>query len=80
MADARAKLTKAFQEVDKDHNGTIDQGELERVLSAYYKASGKPVDTGKVKSESAAFMKEVDTNHDNKITLDEFVKYFSKFC
>ena len=39
--------------MDKDHNGTIDQGELERVLSAYYKASGKPVDTGKVKSESA---------------------------
>jgi len=80
MADARAKLTKAFQEVDKDHNGTIDQSELERVLASYYKATGKAADAARVKSESCAFMKEVDTNHDNKITLEEFIKYFSKYC
>ena len=52
-ADAKAKLTSAFQQVDRDHNGQIDGAELESVLAAYYKSAGKPVDAAKVKTESA---------------------------
>jgi len=52
-ADAKAKLTAAFQQVDRDHNGQIDGTELEAVLATYYKSAGKPVDAAKMKTESA---------------------------
>jgi len=83
MADcknAEAALTKAFRSVDLDHSGSIDTAEVEKVLEAYYKHSGKPIDHAKIKNESAAFMRDVDKNKDNKISLDEFVKYFMQFC
>jgi len=79
-ADVKAKLMKAFQEVDRDHNGTIDGGELEQVLKAYYKATGKNADAAKIRSEAASFMQDVDKNRDNKINLDEFITYFMQFC
>jgi len=79
-SDVKAKLTKAFQEVDRDHNGQIDGSELERVLEAYYKATGKHADQHKIREEAASFMQDVDKNRDNKINLDEFIQYFMQFC
>jgi Ca2+-binding EF-hand superfamily protein len=79
-SDAKAALTKAFNQVDTDHSGSIDASELEKVLQSYYKSAGKPVDAGKIKSDTAAFLQEVDKNHDNKVNLDEFINFFMQFC
>lgn len=79
-SDVRAKLARAFQEVDSDHSGSIDSVELEKVLTSYYKATGRQVDCSKIKREAAAFLKDVDKNNDKKISQEEFIQYFLKFC
>jgi Ca2+-binding EF-hand superfamily protein len=79
-AEAKAALTKAFQQVDTDKSGTIDSAELEKVLQSYYKSSGKTADAAKIKSEAAAFLKEVDKNNDKQVNLEEFIDYFMQFC
>jgi len=73
-------LTKAFNQVDTDKNGTIDARELENILMSYYKSTGKPCDAGKIKTDAQAFLRDVDKDHDNKINLKEFLEYFSQFC
>jgi len=78
--EAKEALTKAFNQVDTDKSGSIDSGEIESVLRAYYKSSGKTADESKIKSEAAAFLKEVDKNKDNKVNLEEFIDYFLQFC
>jgi len=79
-ADTKAKLTAAFNQVDTDKSGWIDVKEVENVLTNYYKSAGKTCDPAKCKKEAGDFMKDVDQNKDSKITLDEFLKYFSQFC
>jgi len=79
-AKAKEALTKAFQMVDTNKSGSIEADEVDKVLMAYYKSSGKPCDSAKCKTEREAFMRDVDKNKDNKISLDEFVKYFMQFC
>jgi Ca2+-binding EF-hand superfamily protein len=73
-------LTKAFHEVDLDKSGFIEGREIENVLTGYYKAAGKPVKVDQIKTETKSFMQKVDKNHDNKISLDEFLAYFTQFC
>jgi len=73
-------LTKAFNQVDTDKSGSIESGEIEAVLRAYYKSSGKTVDDTKIRSEAAAFLNEVDKNKDKKVNLEEFIDYFLQFC
>jgi len=73
-------LTKAFNEVDTDKSGTVSAQEIERILVSYYKQSGKPCDNAKIKSEAESFLRDVDTNRDGKIELNEFLKYFEQFC
>jgi len=77
---AKEALLKAFDQVDTNHSGTIEGSEVEAVLQAYYKHSGKQCDAAKCKNESQAFMKELDKNKDNKISRDEFLNYFMQFC
>ena len=78
--EAKAALTKAFQQVDTDNSGTIESGELEKVLTNFYSSSGKKVDKAKIQDEVKKFIEELDVNKDNKINLDEFLNYFLQFC
>jgi Ca2+-binding EF-hand superfamily protein len=78
--DSKTALTNAFKMVDTDNSGSIDASELEKVLQTYYKSSGKPVDAAKIKSDTTAFLQEVDKNRDNKVNLDEFLNFFTQFC
>jgi len=79
-AKAKEALTKAFNEVDTDKSGSISAGEIEKILVAYYKHSGKPVDHSKITSEGQAFIRDVDKDKNGTISLDEFVNYFMQFC
>jgi len=73
-------LTKAFNEVDADHSGSITCSEIERVLLAYHKHTGKPVDQQKIQNECKAFLRDVDKDQNGKIELNEFINYFKQFC
>jgi len=71
------RLTKAFQEIDKDHNGYIDIKELETAFCSAFKASGRPADEAEIKRACANIMKGLDTDKDNKVTLKEYLEYYT---
>jgi len=73
-----ARLTKVFRDIDKDNNGYIDISELEHAFGAAFKASGRPMDTAEVKRACQHIMKGIDRNKDNKITLDEYIQYYTQ--
>jgi len=73
-------LTEAFNEIDCNHQGFIDEGELEKLLAMYYKRCGRPLDQAKIKTDAEAFLRDVDKNRDGKIELNEFINYFMQFC
>jgi len=77
---AKEALTKAFQQVDTDKSGYIESAEIEKVLQAYYKQTGKPCDSAKCKKECQDFLKDVDKNMDHKVSQEEFIQYFMQFC
>jgi len=77
---AREALTKAFQEIDADKSGSISVSELEKVLVAFYKHSGKPADPSKIASEAQSCIRDLDKNKDGKIDMNEFINYFMQFC
>jgi Ca2+-binding EF-hand superfamily protein len=77
-AEEIARLTKVFHDIDKDNNGYIDISELEDAFSTAFKASGRPVDAAEVKRACQNIMKGIDRNKDNKITLDEYVQYYTQ--
>jgi Ca2+-binding EF-hand superfamily protein len=74
----REELTKAYNEIDANHNGKISAKEIERSLVANYKKAGKPVDEAKLKAEVQEFIKAVDQNNDGRIQLNEFIDFFVK--
>jgi len=78
-ADAEKCLKEAFNSVDTDHSGFVEEKEVTAVLTAYYKSKGKPCDPAKMDKDVKSFLADVDKNNDNKISLDEFVKYFMQF-
>lgn len=61
-------MTKVFQSFDKDSSGFIDIGELADVA----KELGRPMDA----DELEECMKDLDINKDNKISFDEFSKWW----
>jgi len=75
-ADAEKCLKEAFNAIDTDHSGTIEGKEIEAVLVAYHKSKGKPHDSAKLKKEVQSFLNDCYKNHDNKVSQDEFLKYF----
>jgi len=64
----RNDLRQAFDKVDKDNSGAIDLSELEALC-------GQLNHTVK-HDEVTALFKEIDTNHDGKISFEEFVAWF----
>jgi len=78
-ADAEKSLRAAFNAIDTDHSGSIEGKEVEAVLVAYHKSKGKPQDSAKLKKEVQSFLNDCDKNHDNKVSVDEFLKYFMQF-
>jgi Ca2+-binding EF-hand superfamily protein len=72
------RLTKAFHEIDKDNNGFIDISELEHAFAAAFKASGRPADDAEIKRACANIMKGLDKDKDNKVTLEEYIEYYTK--
>lgn len=51
--------------------------ELEKAFGAAFKASGRPADEAEIKRACANIMKSVDKNKDNKITLEEYIQYYT---
>jgi len=75
--DQIEKLTDAFKNIDKDNSGFIDLSELENAFGQAFKATGKPVDEAEIKRACANIMKSVDKDKDNKITLEEYIQYYT---
>lgn len=61
-------MKKAFQSFDKDGSGYIDINELREVS----KELGRPMDA----AELEECMQDLDQNKDNKITYDEFKRWW----
>lgn len=61
-------INKVFKSFDKDGSGFIDINELSDVS----KELGRPLDA----AELEECMKDLDLNKDNKISLDEFQKWW----
>jgi len=76
--DAKAILTKSFYDMDTGRTGYIDAFEVEEVFKKYYASIGRTLDYETLKNKVLAFMKRVDVNDDNKISLEEFLDYFMK--
>lgn len=75
--DQIEKLTDAFKNIDKDNSGFIDLSELEAAFGAAFRASGKRVDDEEIKRACEKIMKSVDKDKDNKITLEEYIQYYT---
>lgn len=65
---SRTKLRAAFDAVDKDNSGSIDLKELEGLC----KSLSHPIDF----TEVSALFNEIDTNHDGKISFEEFIAWY----
>jgi len=76
----REAVSRAFDEVDTNHNGFLEAGEVERVLQLYYKQHGKPCDANKCKKDTQELIKALDKNHDHKISKEEFVSFVVGQC
>jgi Ca2+-binding EF-hand superfamily protein len=74
------ELKAAFNEVDTDRSGFIDAGEVEKMLMSYLQGKGKKADPAKIKSEVAAFVKDLDKDKDNKVSLKEFTDFVMQFA
>jgi len=73
------KIKACFDQVDTDKSGYIDGAEVEKVLCEYFKSQGKKPDPAKIKSEVASFIKDLDTDHDGKVSLKEFIDFVKQF-
>ena len=79
--ETRQCLEKAFKEVDADNSGFIDVGEVEKVLRGVYSApnfKGKRADDAEIKKEAQDMITNMDQNGDKKVSLAEFITFFSK--
>jgi Ca2+-binding EF-hand superfamily protein len=65
-------LGKVFDKFDGDRSGTLDRGEIYRMVKL-----NRPHLTNE---DVTSLMKEMDIDHDKKISKDEFVTYYFKEC
>lgn len=61
-------MLKAFQALDKDGNGYIEASELRQIS----KELGRELDS----AEADECLKDIDINKDNKISFQEFSKWW----
>merc|ERR1712166_584316 len=66
---SRAELRNAFNEVDTDGSDSIELGELANLCG---KVSVADFD----QANATELFKEIDTNHDGKISFDEFTAWY----
>jgi Ca2+-binding EF-hand superfamily protein len=74
-------LEDAFKALDKDGSGFIDLSEAEHVFRLVYDSpnfKGKKADDSQIKREAQEMIASMDQNKDNKVSLDEFIKYGEK--
>jgi len=79
--DVRKCLEDAFKKIDADGSGFIDLSEAEHVLKLVYEApnfKGKKADDAQIKKEAQEMIASMDQNKDNKVSLEEFVKFAEK--
>jgi hypothetical protein len=65
--DEISNFKALFDIFDKDHSGSIDLSDMEQVMSQL----------GKDPSRAKALLSDIDPNHDDKITFDEYLKMLS---
>jgi len=78
-AEIEKEIKVCFDAVDTDRSGFIDSGEVERLLVQYMQSKGQQPDPAVIKSEVQSFIKDLDTNNDNKVSLKEFTDFVMKF-
>ena len=79
--EVRQCLEKAFKEVDADNSGFVEAGEIEKVLRGVYNApnfKGKRADDVEIKKEAQDMITTMDQNGDKKVSLSEFITFFTK--
>jgi len=67
LLSSEERLWRVFSELDANNDNYITTEELARVL-------------GKRSSEAEELLKEVDTNHDGKISYSEFLDVWKPYC
>jgi len=73
--DSEAALRRAFEYFDTDRSGFIERDELEVVLCRLSSASGR----GRVQKKALdQLFDAADTNHDGKVSFEEFMSLFQK--
>lgn len=67
--DQLEEIREIFEHFDRDENGTIDRKEFRRLVEA--------LGGGLSESELEIGLGVVDVNHDGRIQLDEFVRWWA---
>jgi len=67
-----------FNGSDKDKNGYIDANELGALLAQINTECDGKQTPAQLKKFTEDTMKELDTNHDNKLSFEEFLAYAKK--
>jgi len=71
--DQRQKLDYAFTVYDADHNGYLDQNELNAVLTGMLDLLGADKRNHNSRSLAQECARELDVSHDGRISKDEFI-------
>ncbi|XP_062619520.1 frequenin-2-like [Saccostrea cucullata] len=73
--DIEERIQAAFRLYDKDNSGTITQAEVGEMLEAYEMMLGSSIEDGKSGRQIAEeFFEEMDADHDDSVTLEEFTQ------
>ncbi|XP_061192043.1 neurocalcin homolog [Saccostrea echinata] len=75
------KLKWAFKIYDADKNGFISKSEMKDIISAIHRIAGTMTDTGNeqsIQQKIEQVFQQMDKNHDEQISLDEFLESASK--
>ena len=63
--------------MDKDNSGFIDICELQSAFAKAFKLNGVSASEDEIKKACENIMKSIDKNNDKKITLKEYINYYT---